>query len=85
VPFSEPPTSDITSAFELTRKADDDSLRVIGSAQIYISLADVKAALDRDLMILIAEFSGLCVALRPHRRRATGHFQGGAWRPGGAI
>ncbi len=62
IPFNTPPASDIQSTIELTHETGQ-SIKKIGEATIYISLADVNKALERDLLLLLAEFSGLSVAL----------------------
>ena len=63
VPFTSPPANDIQIPIELTREAETFDKRVIGSAMIYISLVDVHKATERDLLLLVVEFSGLSIAL----------------------
>ena len=63
VVFTTPPTADIRTRIELTREGGDGGKRVIGSATFYISLTDVNKALERNLLLLLLEFSGLSVAL----------------------
>jgi two-component system sensor histidine kinase/response regulator len=62
VPFTAPPASDIRFKINLTREAGK-TVTKIGEATIYISLSDVHKALERDLLLLLAEFSGLSIAL----------------------
>jgi signal transduction histidine kinase/BarA-like signal transduction histidine kinase len=63
IPFTNPPASDIHIPIELTRRIAGGGQRVIGAVDIYISLAEMNRALGRDLLLLLAEFSGVCLAL----------------------
>jgi signal transduction histidine kinase/HPt (histidine-containing phosphotransfer) domain-containing protein len=62
VPFAVVPASDNRFHIPLTHETGG-VVKVVGEATIYISLADVNKALERDLLILLAEFSGLSLAL----------------------
>jgi signal transduction histidine kinase/response regulator RpfG family c-di-GMP phosphodiesterase len=63
VPFTSPPPGDLHVPIELTRDVPGRSKRVIGTVQVHISLADMRQALERDLLLLLAEFSVLSVAM----------------------
>ena len=63
VAFTTPPESDLRVPIQLTRETLGGAKQVIGSAMVYISLADVHKALERDVLLQLVEFAGLSIAL----------------------